>query len=80
MHNEDLFIGAAEASQVLNRNRSTVTRMVERGELNPVSKLPGLRGAFFFNRADIEALLATPVAAVPDPGSNGGSPSRPQTV
>jgi len=37
---------------------SSVIRLVKAGKLTPVQKLPGLRGAYLFNRADIEALAA----------------------
>jgi len=42
---------------------SSVIRLVKAGKLTPVQKLPGLRGAYLFNRADIEALAAERGAA-----------------
>lgn len=53
----------AEASELTGLDRRTIHRMVERGELKPVSKLPGLRGAYIFNRADIERIAAERKAA-----------------
>lgn len=35
-----------------------IARRVERSALEPAVKLPGLRGAFLFNRADIAALTS----------------------
>lgn len=49
------LIGVAEAAEIIGRDKRTVHRMVARGELEPASKLPGLRGAFVFRRADVEA-------------------------
>ncbi len=54
---QDDLIGVAEASQLTGLDKRTLHRKVDSGELIPVTKLPGLRGAYIFNRADIEALL-----------------------
>jgi hypothetical protein len=35
---------------------SSVNRLVRLGRLVPAKKLPGLRGSYLFNRADVEAL------------------------
>lgn len=51
------LVGAAEASQISGKDRRTIHRMVTRGDLPYVKKLDGLRGAYLFNRSDIEALL-----------------------
>lgn len=51
------LISTAEALTVLKRKSpSTITRLVQTGRLTPAAKLPGIRGAYLFNRADIEAL------------------------
>lgn len=55
---EESLIGVAEASEIAGIDRRTIHRMVDRGELAPASKLPGLRGAYIFNRADIERIAA----------------------
>ena len=53
------LVTTAEALTILRKSSpSTVTRLVQAGKLVPVQKLPGLRGAFLFNRADVEALAA----------------------
>ena len=45
-----------QAARLHGVSVATITRMVARGELHPVSKRPGLRGAFTFRRRDVEAL------------------------
>lgn len=50
------LIGVAEASEITGLDKRTLHRKVERGELQAVSKLPGLRGAYIFARSEIERL------------------------
>jgi len=45
-----------EAAERLGVARTTITRMIERGDLAPVLQGPGIRGAQFFDPADVEAL------------------------
>lgn len=47
-----------QAAEVLRTDRKGVRRLIERGALVPVQKLPGLTGAYLFDRADVEALAA----------------------
>lgn len=57
------LITTAEAMPLLGVTQpSSVIRLVKTGRLTPVQKLPGLRGAYLFDRADIEALAAERVA------------------
>lgn len=60
MPNLDTFpsneITAAEAAEIIGKDRRQITRLVERGELKATRKLPGATGAYLFNRADVEAL------------------------
>lgn len=56
-------ITTKQASEILGEGVRQVIRRVERGELTPVQKLPGIRGAYLFDRADVEALLAERSAA-----------------
>ena len=58
MHSTTDLIGAAEAAEIAGVKRSTITRWAEAGTLKPVTKLPGLTGAYLFARSDVEALLA----------------------
>ena len=58
-----MLVGVAEAADYLHMDRRSVHRAVERGALTPAQKLPGLRGAFVFHRADIVALAAARRAA-----------------
>lgn len=55
------LITAAEAAEILRVSHRVVIRRVERGELTPVRKLPGIRGAFLFDAAQIR-LAAEPAA------------------
>ena len=54
------LIGTKEASELIGESVKNTIRRVERNELTPVTKLPGLRGAYLFNRSDIDALLTLP--------------------
>jgi excisionase family DNA binding protein len=49
-------VGASEAARLLGVDRSTVTRMVLRGQLEPLMRLSGSTGAYLFRAADITAL------------------------
>ena len=51
------LIGATEAAPILGEDARTVQRKAKAGEY-PAAKLPGLRGAYIFNRADIERIAA----------------------
>ena len=51
-------MSTAEAAHALGVNVATVHRMVQRGDITPALKMPGLRGAFLFNRDDVENLVA----------------------
>lgn len=52
----DTLITTTEAATVLGLDRRTVTARVRSGTLAPAIKLPGERGAYLFDRADIERL------------------------
>ncbi|MCC2033894.1 helix-turn-helix domain-containing protein [Microbacterium allomyrinae] len=54
METPDL-IGSAETARMLGVQRSTVTRRVAAGALAPLVIVPGYRGDFLFDRAEIEA-------------------------
>lgn len=47
----------AEVAATLGVDVRTVHRWVTAGELTPLTKLPGLRGAYLFARSDVEALV-----------------------
>ncbi len=49
------IIGATEAAEILGENVRSVQRKAKAGEY-PAQKLEGSRGAYVFNRSDIEAL------------------------
>lgn len=51
-------VPTAEAARVLGVSVWSIRRLIERGELEPTAKLPGLRGAYLFDRADVDRLAA----------------------
>ncbi|WP_369122339.1 helix-turn-helix domain-containing protein [Arthrobacter sp. 18067] len=50
------LITTAQASEASGRSWRSIIRLVEKGDLKPAQKLPGLRGAYLFKPSDIEAL------------------------
>jgi len=50
------LITTREASELIRESVRQTIRRVERGQLTPAKKLPGLRGSYLFDRADIDAL------------------------
>jgi hypothetical protein len=57
------LIGTREASERLGESIRQTIRRVESGKLEPVAKMPGLRGAYVFNAADIDRLVNEPSAS-----------------
>lgn len=57
MHNE--LVTTDWAAKALGVHASTISRMVERGELTPAAKAPGRRGAFLFHQADVIRVAAS---------------------
>lgn len=55
MQSPNEIIGAAEAAEILGENVRSVQRKAKAGEY-PAQKLDGTRGAYVFNRAEVEAL------------------------
>lgn len=53
---KDTLIGTAEAARQLGVNRSTLTRWVDAGRIDPAFVVPGYRGNFLFDPADVYAL------------------------
>lgn len=58
------FMSSAEACELLSVDRSTLTRWVAAGLIRPAMKAPGLRGAYFFERAEVERVKEA--TAMPD--------------
>lgn len=50
------LLTSAEAARQLNIDRSTLSRWVADGKVTPALKAPGLRGAYFFDSAEVERL------------------------
>ena len=55
MHTSDLFIQSAEAASILGVDRSTLSRWVDAGKVQPALRGEGQNGPLFFRRSDIEA-------------------------
>lgn len=65
------YLTSAETCALLDDlDRSTLVRWVQAGKLKPAKKLPGLRGAYLFDRRDVEAIRAAR-AKTPDDEPNG---------
>lgn len=57
MSNPDLeFVVTAEAAEHLQVSTRQIARMVKTGKLTPAFKANGVRGAYLFDRSQIEAL------------------------
>lgn len=48
------YLTSAEACERLEIDRSTLSRWVALNRITPAFKLPGLRGAFMFEPAEVE--------------------------
>jgi excisionase family DNA binding protein len=57
------LLSTAEAVERLNIDRSTLTRWVAGGRIEPAMKLPGLRGAYLFDPAEVERVRGESRAA-----------------
>ena len=55
--NRQTLISTLEAAQLLNEDPRTVQRKAKAG-VYPAQKLPGLRGAYVFTEADVQAIIA----------------------
>jgi hypothetical protein len=51
------LIGSATVCAMLHIDRSTLTRRVASGVIEPLARLDGGSGAFVFDRSDIEVLV-----------------------
>lgn len=51
------LIGTRDVARQLDRDVSTVHRLVEAGQLRAAAKAPGLRGAYLFDPAEVERFL-----------------------
>lgn len=56
------LVTSAAVCEELRIDRSTLSRWVAAGRIEPVTKLPGIRGAFLFTRADVERVKAEAAA------------------
>lgn len=58
MSNVDEHIPSADAAAYLHLSVSQLARLTREGEIKEALKAPGLRGARFYLRADLDAYLA----------------------
>lgn len=58
MNNDVEHLTGAEAARRLHIDRSTLSRWVAAGRISPVIKLPGIRGPFVFEVAEVERVKA----------------------
>lgn len=56
--NEDAYLSTRDVAQMLHTSVPTVTRLVRSGDLPAALKAPGARGAYLFDRGDIETFAA----------------------
>ena len=52
------YVGSREACQILGVDKSTLSRWVASGRLTPIMRGTSKNGAMFFDRADVNALVA----------------------
>lgn len=50
------LLTSAEVCERLNIDRSTLSRWVASGRITPALKMPGIRGPFLFDPAEVERL------------------------
>ena len=65
----DEFVSTLETARLMGLSPSGVSRRVRRGVLKPVTKAPGVRGAYFFRRADVMALVQEQAVSIPHQSS-----------
>lgn len=58
MYKPSDFMGSTEAARRLGVDKSTLTRQVERGQVEAWGKLPGSNGALIFQKSYIDRLAA----------------------
>lgn len=52
----DNLISTSEAAGIVGESVRQFIRRVEAGSIKPAKKLPGLRGAYLFERSDVERI------------------------
>jgi excisionase family DNA binding protein len=58
MPTTDDLLTSAEVCERLNIDRSTLSRWVAAGRIAPALKMPGLRGPFLFDPAEVDRVKA----------------------
>lgn len=62
-HRTDDLVTTAEAAEISGKSVSTVNRWADCGRLPVAAKAPGVRGARFFHKSDVEQLTRVTNAA-----------------
>jgi excisionase family DNA binding protein len=52
------LIASQDVCELLNIDRSTLSRWVKAGRITPAMRMPGQTGAFLFSRDDVDELVA----------------------
>ncbi len=55
----EALIGATEAAEILSVSKDTLIRMIARGDLAAVHKLPAQNGAYLLSRAEVMEFAAS---------------------
>lgn len=50
---------ASEVAEAFGRDTRTISRWTREGRLTPTTKLPGVTGAYIYDRAEIERLISS---------------------
>lgn len=58
MSNVDELLPSADAAKYVHLSISQLAKLTRDGEIDEAVKAPGLRGARFYRRADLDAYLA----------------------
>lgn len=62
MAHKPTLLNSAEVCTQLSIDRSTLSRWVQSGRIAPAVKLPGLRGPFLFEPAEVDRVKAEAAA------------------
>lgn len=58
MTNQANLIGSAQVAQILGKDRSVVNKLAKAGRIPVVGKIDNLRGAYIFDRCEVEKIAA----------------------
>lgn len=64
------LLGASEACERIGIDRSTLTRWIQAGRITAAQKLPGPKGVYLFEPAEVERAAAEYAAAKAAPAAS----------